>query len=92
MPAVTYVADLESAVAQAKEAAGQRNVLVHGASIARRTLAAGLLDELQIHLVPVLFGDGRRLFEDLGTDQRELEVIRMVQGRDAAHLRYRVRR
>jgi dihydrofolate reductase len=91
-PAVTYVSDLESAVGQAKQAAGDKNVLVHGAAIAQWTLAAGLLDELQIHLVPVLFGEGRRLFEHLGTEQRALEPIRVVQGRDATHLRYRVRR
>jgi dihydrofolate reductase len=91
-PAVTYLPDLESAVGQAKQAAGDRNVLVHGASIAQRTLAAGLLDELQIHVVPVLLGEGRRLFEHLGTDQRELEPIRVAHGRDATHLRYRVRR
>jgi dihydrofolate reductase len=91
-PAVTYVTDLASAVGQAKQAAGGKNVLVHGASIAQWALAAGLLDELQIHLVPVLFGEGRRLFEHLGTEQRELEPIRVVHGRDATHLRYRVRR
>jgi dihydrofolate reductase len=91
-PAVTYVSDLESAVGQAKQAAGDKNVLVHGAAIAQWTLAAGLLDELQIHLVPVLFGEGRRLFEHLGTEQRQLEPIRVLQGRDATHLRYRVRR
>jgi dihydrofolate reductase len=90
MPAVTYVSDLESAVAAAKQAAGDENVLVHGASIAQWALAAGLLDELQIHLVPVLLGEGRRLFEHLGTEQRQLEPIRVAQGRDATHLRYRV--
>jgi dihydrofolate reductase len=91
-PNVTYVADLESAAGQAKQAAGDKNVLVHGASIAQWALAAGLLDEVQIHLVPVLLGEGRRLFEHLGTEQRQLEPIRVVQGRDATHLRYRVRR
>ena len=91
-PAVSYVSDLESAVGQAKQAAGDKDVLVHGASIAQWTLAAGLLDELQIHLVPVLLGEGRRLFEQLGTEQRALEPIRVVHGRDATHLRYRVRR
>jgi hypothetical protein len=55
-------------------------------------LAAGLLDELQIHLVRVLFGEGRRLFEHLGTERQALEPIRVGQGRDAMHLRYRVRR
>lgn len=91
-PAVTYVSDLEAAVGQAKRAAGDEDVLVHGASIAQWTLAAGLLDELQIHLVPVLLGEGRRLFEQLGTEQRALEPIRVAHGRDATHLRYRVRR
>jgi dihydrofolate reductase len=91
-PNVAYVADLESAVGQAKEAAGDKNVLVHGAAIAQWALAAGLLDEVQIHLVPVFLGEGRRLFDNLGTEQRQLETIRVAQGRDATHLRYRVRR
>jgi dihydrofolate reductase len=91
-PNVAYVSDLESAVGQAKEAAGDKNVLVHGASIAQWALAAGLLDEVQIHLVPVLLGEGRRLFDQLGPERRELEPIRVVHGRDATHLRYRVRR
>lgn len=92
-PAVHYVSNLESAVRAAKHAAGDKNVLVHGASIAQRALTAGLLDELEIHLVPVLMGDGRRLFEHLGSDQRELERIRVLQGEGGVtHLRYRVRR
>jgi dihydrofolate reductase len=78
---------------EARRAAGDRNVLVHGAGIAQRALAAGLLDELEISLVPVLFGDGRRLFEHLGTEQRELERIRVLEGEGGVtHLRYRVRR
>ena len=91
-PGVTYVSDLASAVEQARQAAGDKDVMVHGSSMAQRMLAAGLLDELQIHLVPVLLGEGRRLFEHLGTEQRALEPVRVVQGRDATHLRYRVRR
>jgi dihydrofolate reductase len=51
------------------QAAGDKNVLVHGASIAQRALTTGLLDELEIHLIPVLLGDGRRLFERLGSVQ-----------------------
>ena len=59
-PLVTYVTDgIESAMAQAKAAAGDRNVLVHGAYTAQRALEAGVLDELQIHQIPVLFGAGR---------------------------------
>lgn len=92
-PAVHYVSDLEVAMRDAKRAAGDRNVLVHGAGIAQRALAAGLLDELEIHLVPVLFGDGRRLFEHLGSEQREMERIRVLEGEaGVTHHRYRVRR
>lgn len=92
-PAVHYVSDLGTAMRDAKHAAGDANVLVHGASIAQRALTAGLLDELEIHLVPVLFGDGRRLFEHLGVEQHELERIRVLEGEGGVtHLRYRVRR
>ena len=92
-PAVHYVSDLEAAVRDAKHAAGDNNVLVHGASIAQRALTAGLLDELEIHLIPVLFGDGRRLFDHLGVEQRRLERVRVVEGEDGVtHLRYRVLR
>jgi dihydrofolate reductase len=92
-PLVHYVSNLEAAVREAKHAAGDQNVLVHGAGIAQRALPAGLLDELELHLIPVLLGDGRRLFEHLGTDQRELERLRVLEGEGGVtHLRYRVRR
>ena len=91
-PLVTYVTDgIESAMAQAKAAAGDRNVLVHGAYTARRALGAGVLDELQIHQIPVLFGGGRRLFEVLPS-RVELEIIRVIDAPEATHIRYRVRR
>jgi dihydrofolate reductase len=90
-PAVHYGSDLEAAVRDAKHSAGDKNVLVHGASIAQRALTSGLLDELEIHLIPVLFGGGRRLFEDLGIQQRELERTRVLEGEGGVtHLRYRV--
>jgi dihydrofolate reductase len=92
-PAVHYLNDLDAAVRDAKRAAGDKNVLVHGAGIAQRALGAGLLDEIEIHLVPVLFGDGRRLFEHLGIELRELERVRVLEGEGGVtHLRYRVRR
>ena len=93
-PAVHYVSDLDAAVRDAKHAAGDKNVLVHGASVmVQRALTAGLLDELEIHLIPVLFGDGRRLFEHIGIEQRQLERIRVREGEGGVtHLRYRVRR
>ena len=91
--AVHYVSSLEAAMGAAKEAAGDKNVLVHGSSIAQRALTAGLLDEIEIHLVPILLGEGRRLFEHLGVEQRELERIRVLEGEGGVvHLRYRVRR
>jgi dihydrofolate reductase len=91
-PLVTYVLDgIESAMAQAKAAAGGREVLVHGAYTAQRALEAGLLDELQIHQIPVLFGGGRRLFDSLPS-RIELEIVRVVDTPDATHIRYRVRR
>ncbi|WP_027344110.1 dihydrofolate reductase family protein [Hamadaea tsunoensis] len=92
-PTVRYTNDLDAAVREAKHAAGDKNVLVHGAgTIVRHALAAGLLDEIQIHLVPILLNDGRRLFEG-GIDQRRLERIQVLEGEDGVtHIRYRVRR
>jgi dihydrofolate reductase len=89
-PLVTYVSDgIASAMAQAKAAAGDRNVLVHGASTAQTALEAGVLDELQIHLVPVLFGGGRRQFEVLPA-RVELEILRVIDTPEATHIRYGV--
>ncbi len=91
-PLVTYVTDgIESAMAQAKAAAGDRYVLVHGAYTAQRALEAGVLDEVQIHQIPVLFGRGRRLFDVLPS-QIELEIVRVIDTPQATHIRYRVRR
>ena len=91
-PLVTYVADgIASAMAQAKAAAGDRNVMVHGAYTAQRALEEGVLDELQIHQIPVLLGGGRRLF-DMVPSQVELEIVRVIDTPEATHLRYRVQR
>lgn len=90
-PAVSYVSDVTDAMRKAKEAAGGKDVLVHGAVTTRLALAAGVLDELQIHLVPVLLGQGRRLFDDMPADHVELELTRAVEGPGVQHLRYRVR-
>jgi dihydrofolate reductase len=90
-PLVTYVGDVATAMARAKEAAGERNVLVHGAGTAQLALAAGVLDEIQIHLIPVLLGRGRRLFDHLGPDHIELERTAVIPAPDGTtHLRYRV--
>jgi dihydrofolate reductase len=90
-PLVTPVNDVASAMTQAKEAAGAKDVLVHGAGVARLALAAGVLDELELHVVPVLFGQGRRLFDGLAAEQIELERTRILEGENGiTHLRYRV--
>jgi dihydrofolate reductase len=91
-PLVTYVTDgIESAMAQAKAAAGDRNVHMVGGYVARRAIEAGVLDELQIHQIPVLLGRGRRLFEELPS-LVELEIVRVIDTPEATHIRYRVRR
>ena len=91
-PSVTYVTDgIESAMTQAKTAAGDRAVMVHGAYTAQRALQAGVLDELQIHQLPVLFGQGLRLFDALPSHV-ELEIARVIDTPEATHIRYRVRR
>ncbi len=91
-PMVTYVTDgIESAMKQAKAAAGNRNVMVHGAYTAQRALEAGVLDELQIHQIPVIFGNGLRLFDVLPS-RIELEIVRVIDTQEATHIRYRVRR
>jgi len=91
-PLVKYVSEgIASAMAHAKAAAKSRNVMVHGAYTAQRALEAGVVDELQIDLIPVLFGGGRRQFEVLPS-RVELEIVRVIDTPEATHLRYRVRR
>ena len=92
-PLITYVSDVTSAMGQAKAAAGDKNVLVHGAGTAQLALAAGVLDELELHVIPVLFGQGRRLFEGFAPEQIDLERTRILEGEDGVtHMHYRVRR
>jgi dihydrofolate reductase len=92
-PLVTYVNDVRTAMSEAKQAAGDKNVLVHGAATAQLALAAGVLDELEIHLVPVLLGQGRRLFDERGPEHIELERTRMLEGEaGVTHMHYRVQR
>jgi dihydrofolate reductase len=90
-PLVTYVNDVATAMTQAKEAAGGKNVLVHGAGTTQLALAVGVLDEMELHVVPVLFGQGRRLFEGLELGQTELERTRILEGEGGVtHMHYRV--
>lgn len=95
---VRYVTDVHAAVAQARAAAGDGDVMVHGAGAAQALLRAGELDEMELHVVPVLLGQGRRLFDNLPAQQIELELARCLTTPDieeptqrVTHLRYRVR-
>jgi dihydrofolate reductase len=76
-----------------KRAAGDKNVLVHGAATAQLALAGGLLDELEVHLIPVLLGQGRLLFDNLAPEHIELGRTRILEGQGGVtHLHYRVLR
>ncbi len=90
----TFVTDgIESALAQARQAAGDGNVSVSGgANIVGQFLAAALLDEIQIHIVPVLLGGGVRLFEGIGGEAISLEQARVVASPTVTHLKFRVAR
>lgn len=87
---VRRVSDVREAAAAAREAAGDRDVLLHGAAAARACLAAGVLDEMVLVVVPVLLGQGRRLFDDMPPEHVELELLESVDGPRSLYLRYRV--
>jgi dihydrofolate reductase len=90
--AARFCTDVGECAGDARAAAGDRAVMVHGAGGAQALLRAGQLDELEIHLVPVLLGAGRRLFEGRDSNHIELVLVRRLEGRNATHLRYRIRR
>ena len=87
-----FVTDgIESALEQAREAAGGKDVMLWGGgNIVGQYLAAGLLDELELHVVPMLLGDGARIFDDAGNAEVQLEQVRAVEAPGVTHLKYRV--
>jgi dihydrofolate reductase len=89
----TFVTDgIERALEQAREASGDKDVFIGGgADVINQYLAAGLLDELELHVAPILLGGGARLFDDVGPDVR-LEPIRTIEAPGVTHLKYRVTR
>lgn len=90
---VHYVTDgIASCVEQAKRAAGDRNVMMHGAYTGQEALKAGVLDLIDIQLRPVLLGRGRRLFEGLPSEHIELDLVRTLEDPGVLHLRYAVRK
>lgn len=90
-PRTTFVDDVGAAVARAREIAGDKDVTIASANVAQQALTLGLVDEVCVSLVPVLFGEGVPYFADLG-GHHLLEDPEVVQGRRALHLRYPVRR
>jgi dihydrofolate reductase len=87
----TFVTDgVESAIEQARAVAGDKTVAVGAASLAQQCLKLGLMDEIQIHLVPVLLGEGVRLFDHLGGEPIELESTRVIETPGVTHLTFRV--
>jgi dihydrofolate reductase len=89
---ITFVTDgIESALKHAKAAAGDKDIYVFGgAKVAQQYLGAGLIDEMQINLVPILIGGGLRLFGQDGAETVELESIRVVEAEGVTHLKFRV--
>jgi len=97
-PNVTFVGDVREAATLARTAVGDGAVLVHGAGAGQALLRAGEVDEIELHVIPVLLGQGRRLFDDLPAGSVELELTRNLATPDdvdhaqrVLHLRYRVR-
>ena len=86
-----FVTDgIESALDQAREPAGGKDVMLWGGGqVAQQYLAAGLLDELELHVVPVVLGDGARLYDNLGDAEVRLEQVRAVEAPGVTHLKYR---
>lgn len=87
----TFVTDgVESAIEQAKQIAGDKDVVLGSASIVQQCIKLGLLDEIHIDLVPVLLGGGVSLFDHLGTEPIELESTGVTQAPGVTHLSFRV--
>ena len=87
----TFVTDgIQSALTQAREAAGDKDVFIGGgADVINQYMAAGFVDELELHVVPIILGGGARLFEGVGPDLK-LELLRTVEAPGVTHLKYRV--
>jgi len=86
----TFTDDLREAMAIARKAAGRKDVGVAGADVAQQCIRAGLVDEIYVHIAPMLLGDGVRLFEHLGSDSIQLQFIKAIATPEATHLRYKV--
>ncbi|HEX6208643.1 MAG TPA: dihydrofolate reductase family protein [Actinomycetota bacterium] len=88
----TFVTDgIEAAMEQARAVAGDQDVMIGGgANVIQQYLSAGMVDEFELHLVPIILGAGKRLFENVG--RCDLEQVRVIEAPGVTHLKYRVRR
>jgi dihydrofolate reductase len=90
---VTFVDDsIENAIGQAKSAAGDQDVVVIGADVSQQALRAGVVDEIGIGIVPVLFGEGLRFLDQLGSERLELERTRVTETPADTDIRFRVKK
>jgi dihydrofolate reductase len=86
----TFVDGIEAALETAQKIAGDKDVYIVGANVAQQFLKRGFIDEIVIHLIPVLFGSGTRLFEGMGNEHIQLEIIDVIKTAEAIHQRFRV--
>lgn len=90
-PTITFITgDISEAVNRALKAAAGKNIVIIGAFVARQCIDAGLIDEIFIHIVPILLGDGVPLFRRQGSAKTELEMISLTQSGQTTNLRFRV--
>lgn len=85
-----FVDRLGAAHEKAQRLAGNKDIIVQGANVAQQLIRLGLVDEIFIHLVPVLFGSGTRLYEHLGSEHIPLETVEVIETKEATHLRFRL--
>jgi dihydrofolate reductase len=86
----SFVDSVEAAFETAKKLAGDKDIYITGANVAQQFLKLGLIDEVSIHLVPVLFGSGTPLFGDLDSKHISLEPVEVIQTAEVIHMRFRV--
>ena len=86
----TFVDSVEAALETAKKLAGDKEIGVAGVNIASQFIKLGLIDEIIVHIVPVLFGSGTRLVEDLGSEHVQFETIEVIHTPEVTHMRFRV--
>ena len=86
----TFVDGIEAALETAKKLAGDKDIYIAGGNIAQQFLKLGLIDEIVIHLIPVLFGSGTRLLEGMGNEHIQLEIVDVIKTAEAIHQHFRV--